>query len=197
MQGIIAGGQKALWSAVEGAEDDPTAGAEAIKGRGIGPQDVVIGIAASGRTPYVWGALAQASELGAATVLVCFNPGFKTLPKQKGRFLPDRIIAPNVGPEILTGSTRLKAGTATKLLLNLFTTLSMTHSGKVLSNLMVDLNPSNSKLRTRAIGIVSQLTGSDADKARTALEASGWVVKKACEKLDRRTSVAASQGLEP
>ena len=197
VQGIIAGGQKALWSAVEGAEDDPTAGAEAIKGRGIGPQDVVIGIAASGRTPYVWGALAQASELGAATVLVCFNPGFKTLPKQKGRFLPDRIIAPNVGPEILTWSTRLKAGTATKLLLNLFTTLSMTHSGKVLSNLMVDLNPSNSKLRTRAIGIVSQLTGSDADKARTALEASGWVVKKACEKLDRRTSVAASQGLEP
>ncbi|MDB6139643.1 MAG: N-acetylmuramic acid 6-phosphate etherase [Verrucomicrobiaceae bacterium] len=186
VQGIIAGGQRALWSAVEGAEDDPAAGADAINGRGVGKDDVVIGIAASGRTPYVWGALAQAGALGATTVLVCFNPGFKTLPRRKGKFLPHRIIAPDVGPEVLTGSTRLKSGTATKLLLNLFTTLSMVHSGKVISNLMVDLNPSNAKLRVRAIGIVQQLTGCDPDVAKGALEDSGWVVKAAWERLAKR-----------
>lgn len=183
VQGIIAGGQRALWSAVEGAEDDPTAGADAIKSRSVGKADVVIGIAASGRTPFVWGALAQASLAGAATVLLCFNPGFKTLPKRKGKFLPDRVIAPNVGPEVLTGSTRLKSGTATKLILNLFTTLAMTHSGKVISNLMIDLNPSNAKLRVRAIGIIQKLTGCDNDTAKAALEASGWVVKGAWERL--------------
>ena len=186
VQGIIAGGQRALWSAVEGAEDDPTAGADAVKGRGVGRHDVVIGIAASGRTPFVWGALAQSGDLGASTVLVCFNPGFKHLPKRKGKFMPDRIIAPNIGPEVLTGSTRLKSGTATKLLLNLFTTLAMTHSGKVISNLMVDLNPSNAKLRVRAIGIVQQLTGCDAATTKAALEASGWVVKRAWEKLGNK-----------
>ena len=185
VQGIIAGGQRALWSAVEGAEDDPSAGAEAIKGRGVGKADVVIGIAASGRTPFVWGALAQASSAGATTVLVCFNPGFKALPRRKGKFLPDRIIAPNVGPEVLTGSTRLKSGTATKLLLNIFTTLAMVHNGKVVSNLMVDLNPSNAKLRVRAIGIVQQLTGCDAETVKTALVDSGWVVKTAWERLQK------------
>lgn len=185
VQGIIAGGQRALWSAVEGAEDDPTAGADAVKGRNIGKNDVVIGIAASGRTPFVWGALAQASQAGAATVLLCFNPGFKSLPKRQGKFLPDRVIAPNVGPEVLTGSTRLKSGTATKLVLNLFTTLAMTHSGKVISNLMVDLNPSNAKLRVRAIGIIQKLTGCDEAAAKAALEASGWVVKGAWERLGK------------
>ncbi len=186
VQGIIAGGQRALWSAVEGAEDDPAAGAEAIQYRGINKRDVVIGIAASGRTPFVWGALAEAAERGATTVLVCFHPGFKTLPKQPGLFYPDKIIAPALGPEILTGSTRLKSGTATKLLLNLFTTLAMTHSGKVISNLMVDLNPSNVKLRLRAVGIVQQLTGHDAATARDALKRSGWVVKEAWQKLRKR-----------
>ena len=186
VQGIIAGGQHALWSAVEGAEDDPAAGAEAIEYRGVGKRDVVIGIAASGRTPFVWGELAEASRRGATTVLVCFHPGFKTLPKRRGLFYPDKIIAPSVGPEVLTGSTRLKSGTATKLLLNLFTTLAMTHSGKVISNLMVDLNPSNVKLRVRAVGIVQQLTGCDADTARDALERSGWVVKDAWRKLGEK-----------
>jgi len=183
VQGIIAGGQRALWSAVEGAEDDSNAGAEVVKHRGLGKTDVLIGIAASGRTPFVWGALAQAAAQGTRTVLVCFNPGFKKLRKRPGLFLPDKIIAPNLGPEVLTGSTRLKSGTATKLILNLFTTLAMTHSGKVISNLMVDLNPSNVKLRVRAIGIVQQLTGSDETAAREALEQSGWVVKEAWERL--------------
>ena len=186
VQGIIAGGQRALWSAVEGAEDDPAAGAAAIEYRGITKRDVLIGIAASGRTPFVWGALAEASRRGAVTVLVCFHPGFKTLPRRKGLFYPDKVIAPTLGAEVLTGSTRLKSGTATKLLLNLFTTLAMTHSGKVISNLMVDLNPSNVKLRIRAVGIVQQLTGCDANTARTALEDSGWIVKDAWHRLTRK-----------
>ena len=183
VQGIIAGGQRALWSAVEGAEDDASAGAAAIENREVKGGDVVVGIAASGRTPFVWGALAQAKEQGATTILVCFNPGFAELKKRKGLFMPDRIIAPNLGPEVLTGSTRLKAGTATKLILNLFTTLAMTHSGKVISNLMVDLNPSNVKLRVRAVWILRELTGCDEEAARSALEATGWVVKEAWTRL--------------
>jgi len=183
VQGIIAGGNRALWSAVEGAEDDPAAGANAVLHRGISEGDVVVGIAASGRTPFVWGALAQAKALGATTILLCFNPGFTQLSYSKGQFKPDRVIAPNLGPEILTGSTRLKAGTATKLILNLFTTLAMTRSGKVISNLMVDLNPSNLKLRARAVWIIRQLTDCAEDQAREALESCGWVVKDALEKL--------------
>jgi N-acetylmuramic acid 6-phosphate etherase len=183
VQGIIAGGTQALWSAVEGAEDDAAAGAQAIVHRGIAKHDVVIGIAASGRTPFVWGALAQAASRGATTVLVCFHPGFKKLRRRAGLFLPNQVIAPDLGPELLTGSTRLKCGTATKQLLNLFTTLAMTRTGKVVSNLMVDLNPSNVKLRARAIGIVQLLTGCSQEAAREALERCGWVVKEAWQRL--------------
>ncbi len=179
VQGIIAGGQQALWSAVEGAEDDLRAGASAIRHRQVGRHDVVIGIAASGRTPFVWGALAEAKSGGASTVLVTFNPGVRSV-KTK---VADCIIAPDVGPEILTGSTRLKCGTATKLLLNIFTTLAMSRTGKVMSNLMVDLNPSNVKLRDRAVRIVSELTGTSAERARAALEEAEWVVKDAARKL--------------
>jgi N-acetylmuramic acid 6-phosphate etherase len=183
VQGIIAGGQRAIWSAVEGAEDDPSAGAHAIIDRGVTAQDVVIGIAASGRTPYVWGALAQAQQVGSVTVLVCFNPGFKKLRVSQEQFKPDIIIAPNLGAEVLTGSTRLKSGTATKLLLNTFTTLAMTYSGKVISNLMVDLNPSNVKLRLRAVRILSQLTSRTEAECKTALETHGWMVKASYEWL--------------
>ncbi len=188
VQGIMAGGQKALWSAVEGAEDDAEAGAAAIAHRRVGSKDVVVGLAASGRTPYVWGALAEAGRRGATTVLVCFNPAIKTAVRQAVRaasggrdkvFQPDHLIAPDLGPEVLTGSTRLKAGTATKQILNLFTTLAMSRVGKVISNLMIDLNPSNVKLRDRAERIVADLTGAPRDQARAALEANGWVVKKA------------------
>jgi N-acetylmuramic acid 6-phosphate etherase len=185
VQGIIAGGQRAIWSAVEGAEDDMVAGAAVIEERGLTPKDVLIGIAASGRTPYVWGALAKARQLGIYTVLVTFNPGFKTLPTQADDFLPDLIIAPNLGPEVLTGSTRLKSGTATKLLLNIITTLAMTKTGKVISNLMVDLNPSNVKLRMRAVGILQQLTGKAEADCQAALHQYGWVVKDAYESLQR------------
>jgi len=181
VQGIIAGGQTALWSAVEGAEDDARAGASAMHHRQAGKNDVVIGIAASGRTPFVWGALAVAKKGGAVTVLITFNPAMNHL-RQK---VADCIIAPDIGPEVLTGSTRLKCGTATKLLLNIFTTLAMSRTGKVVSNLMVDLNPSNVKLRDRAIRIVSELTGATADISRAALEDNEWNVKAAVNSLPR------------
>jgi N-acetylmuramic acid 6-phosphate etherase len=179
VQGILAGGQGAIWKSVEGAEDSPAAGASAIDYRGVNQRDVVIGIAASGRTPFVWGALGAARQKGAKTVLICFNPHLKIPAGSR----PDLVIAPNVGPEVLTGSTRLKAGTATKVILNTVTTLSMVRMGKVLSNLMVDLNASNRKLRERAVRIVQAVTGADATAAHAALEKSKWIVKTACQRL--------------
>ncbi|MEP6662863.1 MAG: N-acetylmuramic acid 6-phosphate etherase [Verrucomicrobiota bacterium] len=180
VQGIIAGGQSAIWKAVEGAEDDPIAGAESMRFQNVSKKDVVVGITASGRTPFVWGSLREAKKRGAKTVLLCFNPHLQLMTGER----PDLIIAPNVGPEILTGSTRLKAGTATKLILNILTTLAMVRIGKVKSNLMIDLNPSNVKLRERAVRIVQELTCASAEKARIALEMSGWVVKSAYQMLN-------------
>ncbi|MGB0579585.1 MAG: N-acetylmuramic acid 6-phosphate etherase [Limisphaerales bacterium] len=178
VQGIIAGGANAVFTAVEGAEDSPSQGAEAVKFRGVGKQDVVVGIAASGRTPFVHGALDQAKELGAFTSLLCFNPQMK-----KTRTAARITIAPDIGPEVLTGSTRLKSGTATKLILNMFTTLAMVRIGKVIGNRMVDLNPSNTKLRDRATRIVQELTDRPAEGARAALEQHGWNVRAAVNAL--------------
>ena len=175
IQGIIAGGQRALWQAVEGAEDDPRAGASAMRFRRLQARDLVIGIAASGRTPFVWGALGLAKAIGTKTVLLCFNPSLEIEEKHR----PELVIAPNLGPEILTGSTRLKSGTATKLVLNMISTIAMVRLGKVISNLMVDLNPSNIKLRDRAVRIIRELTGCSSERARAALEENGWVVKDA------------------
>jgi N-acetylmuramic acid 6-phosphate etherase len=193
VQGIIAGGHTALWQAVEGAEDDFDAGVRAIKFRGISRRDVVVGIAASGRTPFVWGALCAARQRGARTVLLCFNPHLRFAAGTR----PDVVITPRVGPEILTGSTRLKAGTATKLILNLFTTLAMVRIGKVVSNLMVDLRPSNAKLRERAVRIVRQLTDTDGATARAALEAAGWGVKAATARLTRMSAWGFSRPTRP
>jgi N-acetylmuramic acid 6-phosphate etherase len=179
VQAIIAGGQRAVWESVEGAEDDAWAGADAIRLRRVTGKDVVVGIATGGRTPFVWGAFWEARRRRARTVLLCFNPGLEIPARNR----PDLVIAPNVGPEILTGSTRLKAGTATKLILNLFTTLTMVQLGKVRSNLMIDLNPSNAKLRDRAVRIVQALTRVDAAEARRALEATGWVVQAGIDQL--------------
>ncbi len=179
VQGIIAGGQRAIYTAVEGAEDDVEAGARAIQYRGITAKDVVVGIAASGRTPFVWGALAEAKKRRAKTALVCLNPNLIIEPC----FRPDAVIAPQIGPEILTGSTRLKSGTATKLILNIFTTLAMVQTGRVVGNLMVDLNPSNVKLRDRAARIVVDLTGAPYEDALAELERNGWNVKAARDKL--------------
>jgi N-acetylmuramic acid 6-phosphate etherase len=181
VQGIMAGGQRAIWESVEGAEDDAIAGAQAMQFRGITRKDIIVGITASGCTPFVWGALDAARARGAATVLLCFNPRLKIVHARR----PTVVIAINTGPEILTGSTRLKAGTATKLVLNIFTTLTMVKLGKAAENLMVDLNPSNTKLRDRAVRIVRELTTADAATARTALEKSGWVVKRAWARLKR------------
>jgi N-acetylmuramic acid 6-phosphate etherase len=179
VQGIIAGGREAIWRAVEGAEDDPVAGAHSIQFREITRRDVVVGIAASGRTPFVRGALLEAKRRGARTALLCFNPHvLAEKPKPA-----DLVLAPDIGPELLTGSTRLKSGTATKLVLNLFTTLAMVRTGKVIGNLMVDVNPSNVKLRGRAVRIVRELTGADDATVHAALESTGWVVRDAWLKL--------------
>ena len=175
VQGIIAGGDVALRSAVEGAEDDAASGAREVRSRRVSKRDVVVGIAASGTTPFVWGALGEAKKRGAKTILLCFNPHL-IIPRA---MRPTIVLATNLGPEVLTGSTRLKAGTATKLVLNTLTTLSMVQLGKVKSNLMVDLNPSNVKLRARAIRIVRELTGLDESTATERLKHAGWVVKKA------------------
>lgn len=179
VQGIIAGGRSALWSAVEGAEDDEAAGVRSVASRSVTAKDVVIGISASGHAPFVWGCLAEARRRGAKTILVACNPAYRDHP------LLDRAILPDTGPEVLTGSTRLKAGTATKLVLNLITTLALARSGKVMSNLMIDLNPSNTKLRDRATRIVQELTKADATAARQALEANGWIIRQAVAALTK------------
>jgi N-acetylmuramic acid 6-phosphate etherase len=183
IQGIMAGGPTALWSSVEGAEDDSDAGGRAVAFRGVTARDVVVGIAASGRTPFVWGALREARHRGAATVLLCFNPHL-AIPRRER---PTLVVAADLGPEILTGSTRLKAGTATKLVLNVFSTLAMVRLGKVKSNLMIDMKASNAKLRDRATRIVKDLTGTDEDTARAALEAARWDIGEASARL-RRTA---------
>jgi N-acetylmuramic acid 6-phosphate etherase len=182
VQGIMAGGQTALWQAAEGAEDDPAAGARAVEFRGVNRRDTVVGIAASGRTPFVWGALAQAKRRGATTILLCFNPHL-VIPRVDR---PTLVIAPKIGPELLTGSTRLKAGTATKLVLNMFTTLAMVRLGKVLGNLMIDVKATNAKLRDRAVRMVRELTGAEDATAEAALIRCGWKIKPACQRLKRK-----------
>ncbi len=182
VQGIMAGGHRALWESIEGAEDEPAQGAQALAYRGVSRLDVVVGIAASGRTPFVWGALAEARRRGAKTVLLACNP---LLRFQKGH-RPDAVIAMDAGPEILTGSTRLKAGTATKQVLNILTTLSMVRMGKVVENLMIDVNPSNIKLRGRAVGILKELTHAEDSVVRAALEKTDWHVQQAFLLLKRK-----------
>jgi N-acetylmuramic acid 6-phosphate etherase len=183
VQGIIAGGPAALTAAVEGAEDNAPAGAAAARARRIGRRDVLLGIAASGRTPFVWGALTQAARQGAFTALLCFNPAVRE--HAAGKSVPRIILAPDTGPEVLTGSTRLKSGTASKLVLNMLTTIVMTRLGKVAGNLMIDLNPSNVKLRDRAVRIVQSLTGLTAAAARELLEHCAWSVSAALQQHAR------------
>lgn len=161
--GLIAGGDHALRHAVEGAEDDPDQGARDLEQIALTPGDVVVGIAVSGRTPYVIGALDYARSLGARTVALSCNPDAVI------GAMADIAISPVVGPEILTGSTRLKSGTAQKLVLNMLTTASMIRIGKSYQNLMVDLKASNRKLVARAARIVMQATGCDLDQASRVL----------------------------
>lgn len=182
VQGIIAGGTPALQRSVEGGEDSATAGALEMERRRVSEKDFVLGIAASGKTPFVWGCLAAAKKARAKTALLCFNSHLKFAPQAK----PDLVICPQVGPEVLTGSTRLKAGTATKMILNMVTTLSMARLGKVAQNLMIDLAPGNAKLRDRAVRILMELVDCSSETARKTLEANDWQVKKACSKLQNK-----------
>ena len=174
VRGVIAGGPEALVRALEGAEDDPDAGAAAIDGLEVGPNDFVLGIASSGTTPYVHGALARARELGARTgFLLC------TYPPAELVWRHDVVIAPLVGPEVITGSTRMKAGTATKLVLNTITTGAMVRLGKVYGNLMVDLQVTCVKLRDRGERILQEVLAVERVVAAELLERAGGHVKTA------------------
>jgi len=173
VQAIIAGGSEALHRAVESAEDRPEAGRQMIRDRGVRSRDVVVGIAASGSTPFVLGALREAHALGAKTALLTFNPNSSF--RLPGKFIR---LAIATGPEALTGSTRLKAGTATKLVLNMLTTIAMIRLGKVRSNLMIDLEPTCEKLHDRAARIYSALRHVPLDEAEAALEQHQWNLKK-------------------
>ncbi len=171
--GLIAGGAPAFTQAVEGAEDDEGLGASDIDGLSVGASDMVVGLAASGRTPYVAGALRRARERGARTVAVAC-----TRPSLIGT-MAELAIEVSCGPEVLTGSTRLKAGTAQKMILNMISTGSMVGTGKAFGNLMVDVQPTNEKLRARALSIVEQACGTDASRAEAALEDAGGMAKPA------------------
>lgn len=173
VQGLIAGGMKAMTVAVEGAEDSKTLGAEDLEAIQLNDKDVVVGIAASGRTPYVIGGLEYATSVGAKTATISCNKDAKI---SQFAQMPIEVDA---GPEILTGSTRLKAGTAQKLILNMLSTGAMIGSGKVYQNLMVDVKPSNEKLEERSKRIIMQATECTYEAASEAFEAANHQVKLA------------------
>jgi N-acetylmuramic acid 6-phosphate etherase len=217
VQGIIAGGVTALHRSVEGAEDEAGSGGVAIAEREVKSGDVVFGITASGRTPFVLGALSRAHSLGAHTILITCNPASVTRvngasgskaavtgmadsgqpgsttpvtggidesgPPASAPLATELSIVLAVGPEILAGSTRLKAGTATKLALNIISTAAMVLLGKVRGNLMIDLHASSTKLRDRAVRVVAELAGTDYDSARDQLESASWNLRAVVDKL--------------
>lgn len=196
VQGIIAGGEGALVRSVEGAEDRPEDGRADLAARQLSAQDVVVGIAASGQTPYVIGALDYAREIGAGTVGVACNSPAPVLDAA------DIAIAALTGPEILTGSTRLKAGTAQKMILNMLSTATMVKLGKVYNNLMVDVHVSNAKLADRAQRIVCEVTGISQPDAAALLDQTGQQVKPAIVMAllsvsveDARARLEAAQGI--
>jgi N-acetylmuramic acid 6-phosphate etherase len=174
VQGLIAGGKPAMFRAQEGAEDHPENGARDVDARGITPRDFLVGIAASGTTPYVRGALTRAKEIGARTAIVACSP-----PPPDTLVQADIPIVAITGPEVVTGSTRMKAGTATKLILNTITTGAMIRLGKTYGNLMVDLRATNLKLKDRSERIVMEVCRVDRAEARRLLEAGDKRVKLA------------------
>lgn len=176
VQGIIAGGREAVFRSQEGAEDRPEDGASDLAALHLTSTDVVCGLAASGRTPYVVGALREAHNRGAATILVTTNTRAQL---QQLDVPADIYICPQVGPEVITGSTRLKSGTAQKLVLNMLTTASMIRLGKTYGNVMIDLQMTNNKLRERACRVVMEITGVGYDVAASTLETAGGHVKTA------------------
>ncbi len=191
--GLIAGGDAALRRSIEAVEDDLAGGARAIEELAVDEKDVVMGIAAGGTTPYVHGALIEAKQRNAATIfLICTDPAHVELPAG----VPDLYIAVNTGPEILTGSTRLKAGTATKLVLNTITTLAMVQIGKTYGNLMVDIDATkNRKLIDRATRIIMRLTDLERADALALLEKSGGKVKHAIVMQRKQCDVFTADNL--
>lgn len=195
VQGVIAGGEAAMFRAQEGAEDRSEDGAAAMDEREVGPKDVVMGIAAGGTTPFVHGALRRAAGRGSRTIfLSCVQP-------VSAEPIVDLVIRPLTGPEVITGSTRLKAGTATKLVLNTITTLAMVRLGKVYQNLMVDLRATNQKLWDRGARIVATLTGLGREESMELLRRADGHVKVAVvmqargvEAPEARRFLAAAQG---
>jgi N-acetylmuramic acid 6-phosphate etherase len=195
VRGIIAGGEAALARATEASEDDPAAGAQDLIASGFGPGDVLVGIAASGRTPYVLGAVAKARDLGAVTC------GISCTPDSELSRAVDFPMEPVPGPEILTGSTRLRAGTATKLVLNMISTAVMIRLGYVYGNLMVNVQPSNRKLEERARRIVERAAGVSYDRAVELLEKAGRSVrvaivmeKRGVDRAEAERVLAAARG---
>ncbi len=191
VQGLIAGGPAAMFRAVEGAEDDAGQGAEDLKQIGFGAKDVLVGIAASGRTPYVLGAMQYAKAQGAPVIGLSCSPGSEI------DEAADIGIAPMPGPEVITGSTRMKCGTAEKMILNMLTTCTMIRMGKVYGNLMADVQATNEKLTERCISMIIQATGCDRQKAQKLLAESGNHPGKAIVmELSGCTEREAAQALE-
>ena len=175
VRGIMAGGEGAMFRAVEGAEDNEALGAHDIEADGVTAGDVVVGLSASGGAPYVLGALKKARELGAIPLGITCNPDSRMHP------LCEVTIAPYVGPEVITGSSRLKAGTAQKLVLNMLSTGAMVRTGKVVGNLMVNVRPTNVKLRDRCIRILMELGDCDRETAETLIDKHGDIRKSLAE----------------
>ncbi len=189
VQGVLAGGERAMTRSVEGAEDDAEQAVRDLEERGLCGQDVVVGIAASGTTPYVLGALAYARSLGCATVgISCNDPA----PLLDAADIPVPLV---VGPEVITGSTRMKAGTAQKLALNMISTAAMVRLGKVYGNLMVDVQTTNLKLVDRGIRIVMQIAGVERSDAVRLLEQAHGSVKRAIVMARRGVSSDEAQRL--
>jgi N-acetylmuramic acid 6-phosphate etherase len=189
VQGIIAGGKRALIKAVEGAEDKISDGTAVIKKNKISKKDVIVGIAACGLTPFVHAALKEARKKGAGTIFITCSPeAVKDIPAQI-------VINPVVGPEVITGSTRMKAGTATKLVLNLITTTAMIKMGKVYGNLMVDLMATNNKLKDRSVRIFSEITGLSKTKAVSLLKKANGKVKAAIVMHYRKVNLKQAEDI--
>jgi N-acetylmuramic acid 6-phosphate etherase len=195
VQALIAGGDVALRRSVEKAEDDPSAGARDLHAAGFTADDALVGISASGRTPYVLGAVAEAGRLRAVTC------GISCSPDSELSRAVEYPIQPLPGPEIIAGSTRLRAGTATKLVLNMISTAVMVRLGHVYGNLMVNVQPTNSKLQDRARRIVQEITGAEFDRACDLFERSGRSVrtavvmeKKSVSREDAEALLASASG---
>jgi N-acetylmuramic acid 6-phosphate etherase len=186
-QAVIAGGYAACHAATEASEDDAEQGARDLQARGASSADVVLGIAASGRTPYTRGAVEWARRAGALTIALCCTPDAPLAPAA------DIAVVPVVGPEVLAGSTRMKAGTAQKLVLNMFSTALMVRLGHVYSNWMVNVQMTNAKLARRGLGILVEASGRGEDECRAALEAAGGDLKAALVMLVARVPADAAR----